>query len=285
LDVTTGILFGIAASAGWGLSDFFVAGPVRRAGIIRTLLWNQITGMVLLAIVLMAFFGLPRLSFAAIGIAALTAIVGAIATLSFYKGMEIGNVSVITPISACWASVTVMMSIAFLGEKLTGLQGLGIALAIAGAAVTSLRMKDIHGAKMAELSKGAGYAAMAFLGWGLQFFFLDIVAKEAGWVATILLVKIFIVLLLAAFAATRKDTLAFPQGIYTPIALIAIFEVAGFLAYASGAASADNSIVAPISATHPVVTILLARAAFGEKLEPNQIAGIIAVIAGLMLIY
>jgi len=43
-------------------------------------------------------------------------------------------------------------------------------------------------------------------------------------------------------------------------------------------------IVAPVSATFPVVTIFLARIFFGEKLEFNQKTGVILVLIGLILL-
>ena len=59
---------------------------------------------------------------------------GAVAIVNY--GLSIGDAILITPIASALSVVTILMAIIFLKERVTKLQGLGIATAIAGIIVT-----------------------------------------------------------------------------------------------------------------------------------------------------
>jgi uncharacterized membrane protein len=61
-------------------------------------------------------------------------------------------------------------------------------------------------------------------------------------------------------------------------------EAAAFLAYGAGVASEFTAVVAPVAASFPMVTIMLARIFFHELVEINQKIGIAAVLTGLILL-
>jgi transporter family protein len=56
-------------------------------------------------------------------------------TLAAYR--KGGKAAVVTPLAALYPVVTVLIAVAFLGEKLNGAQIVGIALAIAGGLLLS----------------------------------------------------------------------------------------------------------------------------------------------------
>ncbi len=282
VDISQGILFGLMAMASWGLSDFFVVRPVREVGAFRTFLWNQVSGLPIVAVAFLLFGHASPLDPRQLLLMAAAGTCGILGSVFFYRGMRSGNVSVITPIVAAWSVVTAIGGILFLGETLSAIQAGGIILAVTGTALVSIKFKDIRGA---GLSRGVGSAAAAMLFFGLQFIFLDVLSHQVDWLEALLIIRAFVVVAsAAAFGIAGRENVGFPSAVYPGILLIAVFEVLGFLAYGGGIALLQSAVVAPVSATHPLVTIILAIVVLRERLEPSQAAGILSVIAGLVLL-
>jgi drug/metabolite transporter (DMT)-like permease len=283
--VDSGILFGLLAMASWGLSDFFVVRPVREAGVARSFLWNQLTGLPIMA---GAFLLLGTASAVGPDSAALIIAAGAcgiLGSLAFYRGMEVGKVSVVTPIVAAWSVVTAIGGVAILGESLSALQTAGIILAVCGTALVSVKLSDIRSSAAGELARGVEFAAVAMAFYGLQFIFLDMLSQRMDFLEALALTKGFVVV--ASFAIVprfARGAASFPAKVFPAVAMIALFEVLGFVAYGAGIAVEQSSIVAPVSATHPLATILLAFVVLRERLEPNQALGILSVVGGLVLL-
>ena len=65
-------------------------------------------------------------------------IVGAIATLGFYIALSQGKASIIVPLTSLYPVITILLSFLILKEKITILQGVGIALALIAMFLISL---------------------------------------------------------------------------------------------------------------------------------------------------
>jgi len=284
MGISLGIIFGIIATICWGTADFFVAKAVKKASVFKTFLWSQIIGVGLFILIFSSFFKFPILSFATLGVILVAAFLATIAYLSFYKGLQVGKVSVISPIAACWAVVTVILSIIFLGEKLTTVQGVGVALAILGAVLTSFKFHDLLKLKLKNAAKGIKYALIAVFGWGIGFVLIDVLVTELKWFLPFFFIKTAGVLYLLLYSGTAKKNISFPKNIALFVVVIGILEVIAFLSYGVGINSEYTAIVAPIGATFPMITIILARIFFKERLDVNQKIGIAAVLAGLVLL-
>ena len=68
------------------------------------------------------------------------------------------------------------------------------------------------------------------------------------------------------------------------IALAGLLDLLGFVAFNFGISTAYLSIVGPVAATYPAVTVVLAYFFLKEKIVGNQKVGVIAILAGLALI-
>jgi transporter family protein len=65
----------------------------------------------------------------------LSALCGALGLLTFYLALDRGNASLAVPVIGFYPAVVAVLSVAFLGEKLSALQVVGVALAVAGVAL------------------------------------------------------------------------------------------------------------------------------------------------------
>ncbi len=137
-----GIAFGLSAALTFGLSDFLSALVSRQIGTLYTLLGVQVVGIVLLLCYFLkagdishgVMESLPMLLLTGIGIG----MIDVLAYLSFYKGLSIGPIVIVSPISSSYGLVTVILSVLVLGEVMTLRQALGIGLTLAGVVLVSL---------------------------------------------------------------------------------------------------------------------------------------------------
>lgn len=205
-----------------------------------------------------------------------------ISNFAFYKSLRVGKVSIVMPIASCWAIVTIFISIAFLGEILTKIHALGAIFAIVG--VILVLFKKNNSAKSKDGSRGIFYAIIAAIAYGIDFVIIDLLANEIGWFLPIFFIGIITAFFLLIYAGFRKRNLSFPRNVFLFVALVGILDTIAYLFYSSSVTMELGAVVAPIAATSPAISILLAKIFFKEKLWLIQKIGIIFVLAGLVLL-
>ncbi|MEM2889963.1 MAG: DMT family transporter [Candidatus Hadarchaeum sp.] len=283
MNISSGVLFGLVAMLSWGVADFFAARAIRQAGVFRTLVWGQTVG--LLVLITVAFLvGVAVPSFYMLMIILLAGSLNVVACLSFYQGLQVGKVSIVSPVSASWVVVTVILSLAFLGENLSQSQAIGVVLTIAGIFLTSFKFRDLLKLRLRNLAAGAQFAAISMVAWGVHYIFIDVLVAELGWFLPVLSVKAVTVFSLLMYSGFANRDISYPRSVVPMVVAVGLLEAAAFTAYGAGVASEFTAIVAPVAATFPVVTIILARIFFKEMVEINQKIGIGAVLAGLVLL-
>src|SRR5260370_4539624 len=135
-----GILLGLATALSWGSADLFARFATRRIGTFRTMLYMQMCGCWLVTLVMPRLGGWGHLFDGsgwqpwAWGI--LAGVLNTFSTLALYRSFEIGKLSIVAPISACYPVLTMLLS-ALTGERLTPLRIAGLALTIAGVIVVA----------------------------------------------------------------------------------------------------------------------------------------------------
>ncbi|MEA2135454.1 MAG: hypothetical protein QOC68_3363, partial [Solirubrobacteraceae bacterium] len=100
------VALGLGSSLCWGLADFFGGLQSRKRAMLAVLLVSQgVALLILLPFALALADKTP--SAAAVGWAALGGSAGVVAQGAFYRGLAIGTMSVVAPISATGAAVPV----------------------------------------------------------------------------------------------------------------------------------------------------------------------------------
>src|SRR4051812_27676896 len=129
------LLLAFASSVSWGLADFIGGLKSRTLPLLNVLLVSQITGLVLVGLfVAIRGEGAPEGDFAVF--AALSAFAGITGLAAFYRGLAVGNMGVVAPISACAAVVPVAVGVAT-GDRPAAIQLGGLLLAITGVVLAS----------------------------------------------------------------------------------------------------------------------------------------------------
>ncbi len=191
------VVLALAAAALWGTGDFFGGLATRRVNVLIVLFWSQLAGLAGVAIWIVvsgsARPGSDLLYAAAAGIA------GAVGLGCLYRGMAIGAMGIVAPISATSPIVPLAFSVAR-GDSPAAVQWAGIALALAGIVLVSREPGGIG----AGVAAGVGLALVAALGFGLFVVGLGEAAQEsASWaVASARLSSVTVVLLALAWTRT-----------------------------------------------------------------------------------
>jgi len=283
--ILIGIIFGIVALIAWGISDFFAAHSTRNTNATKTFFWSQATSLALLTITFfLFFFKIPSISTVQwIQIVALTVVTIA-AFLTFYKGLHVGKVGSVSPIVAAWPTVTLFFALTLLGEHLTSLQGIAVALVILGGVLSSFKIHNILKMNFKSIVKGANYAVAAAVLFGIAFTIVDPLVATMGFFIPMLVSKAMQVPILAAYARTRKIDISFPRNIVLPIALVGGLEFVGLMSYTLAISSEFTAVIAPMASAVPMVTIILARIFFKERLDAIQWLGVFTVLTGVAIL-
>ncbi len=214
--------------------------------------------------------------------AAVGGIAGIIALGAFYRGLAIGTMSIVAPISATGAAVPVLVGLAT-GDRPGALVMAGIVIAVVGV-VFAAREDAPEGSRAAAVARRSVLLALvAALGFGTFFVGLDASADVDVWWALLAARVASFSMLCVAVAVVRPELPRSPR----TLALIAAIGAGDLAANACFAAATNEgllSVVSVLASLYPVVTVLLARAVLGERVRREQGLGIVAALAGVALI-
>lgn len=283
-----GISTGLLTMFFWGIALFLAALASRKIGNILTLFWMQLFGLLVGTVYF--FFNLNSFSlnsiFPFIPILFVIALLQVIAYLAFYKGLEKGQVSLVSPLGASWSLITAVLSLIFLKETLKVNQLLAILFITIGIIVISINLKDLIKHKSIHLLIGVKEGLISMLGWGVSLFLLIIVSKELGWFLPAFIFRFLILFILSTYIYSSKKSL-FSKSAKFPwlmLLFIGLFDITAFFTYSLGVSSAYGSIVAPISSANTLITITLGVIFLKERVKLRQIIGITAIVSGLVII-
>src|SRR5579863_7940910 len=174
-----GILLGLATALSWGSAVLFARFATRRIGTFRTMLYMQTCGFFLITLAMPRLGGWGHLFDGsgwqpwAWGI--LAGVLNTFSTLALYRSFEIGKLSIVAPISACYPVLTMLLS-ALTGERLTAVRLIGLVVTIVGVVVVARGEKVADDTNPIDAQKqpakkrlGVGWALYAGVGFGIMF--------------------------------------------------------------------------------------------------------------------
>ena len=271
-------LLALCGAFSWGVGDFLGGLASRKLQVLVVLAVSQAIGLVGIALWVLAA-GDPFPGVVELLPAAGAGVAGVVGLGALYRGLAVGAMGIVAPISA--ASPLVPLAVdAARGTTPAALQWAGIALVLTGIVTLS---REPSSAGDRRLAAGVGLALVAALGFGLFVVGLDAGADEsAPWAvvaARAASVSIAVVAALAMSVSLRP-----PRRLLPLLVGIGVFDTAAnvFVAFATTHGSAG--IVAVLSALYPVVTVVLARIVLAERLSSARRVGGVVAIAGAVLV-
>jgi drug/metabolite transporter (DMT)-like permease len=283
------IALALGASLTWGFADFF--GPLkgRTLGVLRVLVYVQLGGLLGIALIVAVRGKGPDGAATLLAIPA--AFSGTIGLYAYYRGMQIGAMSIVAPIAGMAAAVPVAFGIAT-GDRPSTWQLLGIASALGGvflAAREPAAERLVRGGPPAserarsKLAPGVGLALLAAIGFGGYFPPMHAAGDADFWWAS-LIFRLTSTSVILTTVAIRRPSLAIAPLQFPALALIGIGDMLGNLLYAAASTSGLISVTSVLASLFPIVTVVLARLVLKEKVARSQEAGIVLTLAAVTLI-
>jgi len=264
----------------WGTGDFFGGLASRRAHVLTVLVLSQAVGLAGVAAWAVASGDSPP------GLADIVPAVGAGAAgaaglAALYRGMAIGAMGIVAPISALSPGVPLAVDLVR-GDAPAAVQWAGIATALTGVVLLA-REPGGTTTRGTGLAAGVSLALVAALGFGLFVVGLD-AASDGGatWAVVVARTSSTLVALCAMLLVSVP--LRPPGGLLPAIAAVGVFDTTANALVAVATTYGSAGIVAVLSALYPLTTILLARVVLSERLDrPRRVGGALA-LAGAALV-
>jgi drug/metabolite transporter (DMT)-like permease len=271
-------LLALSGALLWGVGDFLGGLAARRLAVLTVLAISQGIGLAGVAVWAAlsgdAFPGVVELLPAAgAGLA------GLVGLAALYRGMAVGAMGIVAPISAASPVVPLAVDAAH-GVVPDPLQWLGVGLVLAGIAILAREPSSVGGNRVAA---GVGLALVAALAFGMFFVGLDAGADESVPWAVIAVRTTSVLAALAALAVTRGSLRA-PRGLLLVLVGIGVFDTCANVAFAAASTEGAIGIVAVLSSLYPVVTVALAWVVLHERLSSARRGGGILALAWAALV-
>ncbi len=279
------LFYGLATAFGYGTSDFIARQAAHRTGHLRVLFYMEAAGMVILVpVAILLEHGLWRWSSAWLLVVGL-GVLNTIATLFLYRSFEYGVLSVVSPLASSYPAVTAVLAILFLNDRPGVPATVGIVLVLAGIVILGRGGVHPSNPRPKDAQLGVLSAGIAFAGYGVFYFALKYVVIDVGPVTVTALVRVVgVVVLFAASAGGFLRIGTLPRALWPSLASMAALDSAAFIAYNVGILSGSVAVVGTLSGLFSAVTVALATGILRERLTRPQLAGVVAIFAGVLLI-
>ena len=247
--------------------------------VLIVLVLSQGVGAILLAaIVVVRGEGPPASEFLVYG--ALAGLSGLVGLAAFYRGMAVGAMAVVAPISAMGAAIPVAVGLST-GDRPSAVQAVGLGLALIGVLLAAReKTPDAGGTRLAA---GTGLALLAALGFGGFFVGLD-VASDGDVLWALLAARVCDTVLLVGLVIAMRERVDLSARDTRDVAAVGIFDVTANALFAVASTQGLVSLVAVLASLYPVVTIFLAGLVLRERIRPSQGVGVALALAGVAAI-
>ena len=211
-------------------------------------------------------------------LAVLSSLLFSVGYVSFYRGLELGLVSIVSPLSASYLVVTTILMAVFLDEAVGPARWLLIFVILTGIVLTS--SSDRSGASIS----GVWYGLTAMMVFGVAFTLWKPMVEDVGPFLAVVSVRLLSTVFLGTYLTARRSVrLPFGKRVAVLVIGAGVLDSLGFVTFNLGIERNPVSLVIPISAAYPAVTMALAWILLRERLARIQMVGIAAVLGGVIM--
>ncbi|HSU06504.1 MAG TPA: EamA family transporter [Acetobacteraceae bacterium] len=158
------IVFGLLTALGWGTTDVVVRLVGLRLGVLRSMFFGQCVGLIVLTFWLVLHPQSVEGSASGWIAAVLAALLNLGATAALFRGLSVGRIALISPVTASYGAVTALLAAAS-GEAFTVSTAAGVGVTVAGVMIASSRSD--RGASDTSVRPGLPWALLAAACFGV----------------------------------------------------------------------------------------------------------------------
>lgn len=280
------VVLGLLVAATYGAADFFGGLSSKRASVPAVVVLSQLTGLPLLALLVIVAGG--EASGRNLGYGAIAGVVGAVGLVCLYRGLSSGRMSVVAPITAVGAAIVPVAWGLVQGERPDGVALVGVALALVAVGLISRSDDDgLDGAETAGRPAPPSFvllAVIAGLAFGLVFVLLSLTDDDAGFWPLAAGRLVSIPLLAVGTVATGRSFALDSRAAARTIIGAGVLDMAANALFLLASRQGLLALVGVLSSLYPASTVLLARLVLDERLLGVQVAGLVLAGAGVVLI-
>ena len=274
------VVLAFTSSLCWGLADFLGGLQSRARPLVTVLLVAQVAA-VAIGVAFVAGSGDPFPELGPAALATGAGVAGCAALAAFYRGLAIGTMSIVAPVSATGAAVPVLVGL-IEGERPGVLQIAGILVAMAGIVLAAREPGRAEPSRAVRAS--LLLAGLAAIGFGSFFVLIDRATEMGGASWSLLLVRFGEVALLGLVALVTRPRM--PSGLRdaSPLLVIGVLDFSATALFALATQEGLLSVVSVVGSLYPAVTVVLARVVLAERVARSQEVGVVLTLAGVVAI-
>lgn len=275
-DILT-VVLGLVAAIGYGASDFGGGVVSRRTPVLGVVLVSQFVGVSLaIALTAIADEGLPET--ADIGWSVLAGVFGGTAIAALYRGLAVGRMALVAPVTAILASIIPVIG----GFVLQGVPpvavSIGIALALAAVALVTWEAQDDDGGRA-----GLGLAVLSGTAFGLFEIVVVQISAEAV-LGPLTIIRATQATLVAVVIIVTRPVWRPQRSLIPAIAAIGALEVGATGVFLVAVQTGALAVASVVSGLYPVVTVLLAAVLLRERVSRLHGVGVSLAMLAIVLI-
>lgn len=204
-------------------------------------------------------------------------------TIFYYEALRIGNRALVGTIASSFPAVAVILSIVFLGERVSIQQILAIIIIFIGIFLSIVDMRKFKDKIL--VNKATLFAVITMFSWGIYLAFIKIPVEKIGWFwpnyLTFLLFPLIFIYAKVKGLSIEKPT---ENKALIPLVVSTILVRVAELSYNFAISKGLVAVVAPIAGANITLFVLLAFLIFKDPITRQQIAGIITTLIGIVLL-
>jgi len=275
------IALGALVALAYGSGDFLGGFASQRLRTSTVLLGSQSVGLVVALLLVIVLRDASPDAHVYV-LSAIAGAVGVVAVALLYRGLAVGRMSVVAPVSAVGGAVLPVVWGLMRGERPSALAWVGIGLALTAIVIVGRGAEHDPAASVTplhELALGAG----AGIGFGIVFILFSESASGSGLWPVLIARCTSVPLLIGAVIVLRQPPRVTRSGL-APVLGAGLFDVTANALIVLAIRRGLLSLVAPVASLYPATTVVLARIVLHERIGRQRAGGLALGLVGLALI-